>query len=478
MNHRLHFLWSIFVGLTFIVVSRIDAQVAPLTSPFLSKTSSIQEIPSLELITENDPAEGYIFLSAFNLGISAEESHLIIADNKGNIVQSRSLPFVAIDFHVQHDGTLSYFDSKKATYTILDSGLHELRDLPIGTYPFDNHELIVLPGGGYLFIGEDNYQDDLSKYADTGATDALVLGKVILEYDKLGNKIFEWRTRDHIPLTEATIQNLSNTTVNPYHFNAIDIDNDGNLIISARNLDQIFKINRKTGEFMWRLGGKKNEFTLIGDSVFFSWQHSSRMMANGHLILFDNGANNATSFSRACEYSLDTIAKTATLVRQFRHTPDLFGRLMGSVQHLPNDNMLIGWGTEQRTCLTEIDTNNATKLEMRFSGPFISYRAFKHPWNPQHSVVSGTSLSNITTPTLYPNPATGHVSVRFELQKMSDVHISLVDELGRVVATKDHLQCSPGYSTASIDITSVHTGVYTVRFQTEDTSSYSRLVIQ
>jgi hypothetical protein len=480
MSHRSYYLWSVFVGLILtILFTEVNAQVTPTPSPFLTKSSSIQEIPSLELITEDNPSQGYIFLSAFNLGASAEESHLIIIDNKGKIIQSKSLSFVGIDFHVQQNGTLSYFDSKKATYTILDSGLNEIRDLPIGTYPFDNHELIVLPDGGYLFIGEDNYQDDLSKYADTGSTDALVLGKVILEYDKLGNKIFEWRTRDHIPLTEATIQNLQNTTVNPYHFNSIEIDHDDNLIISARNLDQVFKINRKTGEFMWRFGGKKNDFTLVGDSVLFSWQHSARILPNGNLILFDNGANNAISFSRACEYSLDTVAKTATLVRQFRHTPDLFGRLMGSVQHLPNDNMLIGWGTEQRTCLTEIDKDNTTKLEMRFTGSFISYRAFKHPWNPQQSTVFDRSPGNVVTPpTLYPNPATELVSVRFELKKMSDVHICLIDDLGRIVLTKDHVHCSPGYSTASIDVANIHAGVYTVRTQTEETVSYSRLVVQ
>src|SRR5688572_6487763 len=132
MSHHVSFRWSLFVGfvLTVLFSLEVSAQIGPSAYPFLGKIGSIQEIPSLELITEDNPSDGYIFLSAFNLGISAEESHLIIADNKGNIVQSKSLPFVAIDFHVQHDGTLSYFDSKKATYTILDSGLHELRDLP------------------------------------------------------------------------------------------------------------------------------------------------------------------------------------------------------------------------------------------------------------------------------------------------------------------------------------------------------------
>lgn len=480
MHYRFYYIWSIVVGGVLVAFfSRVNAQVGTSGHPFLDKERSIQEIPSLELITDNNPSEGNIFLSAFNLGVSQQESHLIIVDNKGNIVQSKSLPFVAIDFHVQQDGTLSYFDSKKATYTILDSQLHEIRDLPIDTYPFDNHELIVLPDGGYLFIGEDNYQDDLSKYSDTGSTDAMVLGKVILEYDAQGNKIFEWRTRDHIPLTEATIQNLRNTVVNPYHINSIEIDHDSNLIISARNLDQVFKIHRKTGEFMWRFGGKKNDFTLIGDSVFFSWQHSPRILPSGNLILFDNGANNTISFSRACEYSLDTVGKTATLVRQFRHTPDLYGRLMGSVQHLPNNNILIGWGTESKTCLTEIDKDNTTRLEMRFTGSFISYRAYKHSWTPQpQSAVSDRSSGNVTNPTLYPNPATEHVSVRFELTKMSDVHISLIDDLGRIVLTKDYVQCSPGYSTASVDVANVSAGVYTLRLETDRTVSYSKLILQ
>jgi len=69
----------------------------------------------------------------------------------------------------------------------------------------------------------------------------------------------------------------------------ISYDNDGNLLISSRHLDEITKINRTTGSIIWRLGGKNNQFAFPNDSLGFSHQHAIRRIGNENILLFDNG---------------------------------------------------------------------------------------------------------------------------------------------------------------------------------------------
>ena len=54
--------------------------------------------------------------------------------------------------------------------------------------------------------------------------------------------LFEWRSLDHVKLTE------SYSKVAPafdfFHVNSIDVDADGNLLVSARNTWTVYKIDR------------------------------------------------------------------------------------------------------------------------------------------------------------------------------------------------------------------------------------------
>ena len=93
---------------------------------------------------------------------------------------------------------------------------------------------------------------------------------------------------------------------------------DGTLLLSSRHLDEIMKIDRQTGDIIWRWGGKNNEFTFVDDTRGFSHQHAVRRIPNGDVTLFDNGNFHSPPFSRALEYRLDELGKTATLVWEYR----------------------------------------------------------------------------------------------------------------------------------------------------------------
>ena len=117
-----------------------------------------------------------------------------------------------------------------------------------------------------------------------------------------------------------------------------------------RHLSSIVKINRKTGDVMWILGGKQNEFTFINEHgenapTYFSYQHDISVLPNGNFTLFDNGEQHSPNYSRGVEYKLDVPNKTATLVWEYRHLPnDIYAAAMGSVERLPNGNYIVGWG--------------------------------------------------------------------------------------------------------------------------------------
>ena len=62
-------------------------------------------------------------------------------------------------------------------------------------------------------------------------------------------------------------------------------------------MDEITKIDRQTGDIIWRLGGVNNEFTFLNDSLDFQhsiptpfcYQHDIRRLRNGNITIYDNG---------------------------------------------------------------------------------------------------------------------------------------------------------------------------------------------
>jgi hypothetical protein len=128
------------------------------------------------------------------------------------------------------------------------------------------------------------------------------------------------------------------------HPNSIDFDSDGGLIVSYRNLSAVVKVNRRTHEFVWQLGGTHNQFTFVSDPFGgFDSQHTARVLPNGHLLIFDNGWTHSPQQSRAVEYSLDVVNKTATMVWQYSASPPIFNDFTGSAQRLENGNTLVAF---------------------------------------------------------------------------------------------------------------------------------------
>ena len=335
--------------------------------------------------TPDETGDGYIFVAPYEWLHPNEGSYLLILDSQGEIVYYKSVQdeYSTYDFKVQPNGMLSYYGQKDSTFYLMDSHYQVVDTYQAGNgYLADLHEFQMLPNGNALFLVADSQTVDMSRFVAGGKQDATVIGTVIQELDPSKNVIFEWRSWDHIPFDESGVA-LTGDSVDYVHGNALAQDTDGNILLSSRNLSEITKININTGEVMWHLGGKDNQFTFVNDEPF-GHQHDVRVLPDGNITVFDNLSHPGAS--RGVEYQLNVNQMTATKVWEFSHDPPVFATFMGDTQRLPNGNTLMDWGAPSTDAgftyanITEVTPDNKTVFELAFDRPFVSYRAFRFAW--------------------------------------------------------------------------------------------------
>lgn len=161
-----------------------------------------------------------------------------------------------------------------------------------------------------------------------------------------GQVLFQWQASQHVALNESYQAPPSGSQ--PYdffHINSIEPDSDGNLIISARHTWAVYKINRSTGDVIWRLNGKLSDFAM-GSQARFAYQHDARSHPGNVLSIFDDGggATNVETRSRGLVLALNLVAKQARMVRSYYPDPSFVTTSQGNVQLLVDGNAFLGWG--------------------------------------------------------------------------------------------------------------------------------------
>ena len=351
------------------------------------------DFPPITVDITNNPSDGKIFLAnisaTFNTG-----NYLMILNNDGSVLKYKEVDgFFGIGFTVLPNGKLSYGQIialrpgvPTGRFIVMDTTLAPIDTFQCGNgYITHPSEFLLLPNGHAILHATDPQPVDMSPYG--GNPNAIVVGNVIQELDESKNVVFQWRTWDYLPISDSYI-NLKSDIIDLTHGNALTLDANGNILYSIRHTSSIISINRQTGNVNWILGGKRNQFTFINEHSsnspnYFSFQHDINVLPNGNITLFDNGTQHSPPYSRGVEYQLDEQNKTATLVWEFRHSPDFFTSANGSVQKLANGNTIIGWGeasTSGAPMFTEIHPDKTVALEFSMPSEHKSFRALKFPW--------------------------------------------------------------------------------------------------
>lgn len=336
--------------------------------------------PKIRISVNSNPDPGLIFIDNGGYG---DKSYNIIFDNAGSPVWYMRTPDGQYNMDVQPNGVLTMLTNIGGDRFIgFDSHYRHVASYgAVNGYTTDLHELRVLKDGACLLIGIAYETVDMSRYVSGGDPTATVGETVIQEFTPAGELIFQWRAWDNFDIRDVEWSDIRSHNIRFPHMNAIDIDDDGHILLSSRHLSEVTKINRVTGEILWRLGGAHNEFTFVNDPLKgFRCQHAIRTLGQDHYTLFDNGNLRTPAVSRGVEYQLDPQGKTATLVWQFRQTPDIYAYQFGTVQRLPNGNTLIGWGKANLPKLTEVRPNGFKAFEMNWVDQWETYRVWRYPW--------------------------------------------------------------------------------------------------
>jgi arylsulfotransferase ASST len=355
-----------------------------------------EDFPEITIDISIDPSPGVIYLANLRRQGSENRSishYLMVLDNEGvpTFYQKVERSF---NFGRTNDGFRYYYDftdnglgrgsATDGIYNILDISGEIVQEYSVqADLPTQAHEFVQLENGNVLLLSQPVRIRDLSEYG--GDPEALVVEAVIQELDEDNNIVFEWRSWEHVELTDTTrIEELQYEPPEPVsylHANALAVDLDGNIILSARRFDELIKIDRETGDIIWRMGGlrsKNNEFTFIDDPNFgFSGQHNIQVLENGNYLLFDNGSLHEERLSRAVEYRIDEEKSTATLV--WSYDDGRFAGSMGSVQRLANGNTLIGWGSAPATgpSVSEVTADGEVVFALSLPESQMSYRAYR-----------------------------------------------------------------------------------------------------
>ena len=416
-----------------------------LTGNTIQKSYTVQQdslpedFPPIVVNSINNPSPGYIFLTPYSLVNPITQNYIIITDNYGIPIFYKKLDFAlrVYDLKKQQTGVLTYFTNRKDY--VLDSSYNIIDSLYMANgYRTDVHDCILLENGHLLLFSYDYQRIDMDTVVAGGNPIATVGGLIIQELDENRNVLFQWRGWDHFKITDATYDiDLTSSEFDYVHCNAIEMDSDGNILISSRNMDEITKINRTTGEIIWRLGGeycKNNQFTFLNDSTGFSHQHDIRRLPNGHITLFDNGNLHNPQFSRAVEYEIDEISKTISLVWEYRNNPQTFSWAMGNNSRMSNQNTVIGWGMSSQPALTEITPDKEVSLYMSIGSDYdyVSYRALKYKWKTNLFVANPDSLNfgnvkvgdSLTLPLTIINNSDQEISINGLLNRDSAFYVN------------------------------------------------------
>lgn len=223
-----------------------------------------------------------------------------------------------------------------------------------------HHDAVRLANGNTLLI-----------VRGAGDTDDLI------EVDRRGEIVWRWRSAEHLAgfFERSTAINGDITHLNSvqeipsnrWHQAGDPRFRSGNLLVSARNLNMIFVVDRASGEVVWR-------FDLELDHQHEAHMIGPELPGGGNILFFNNGLQNLYAYRQSSVVEIDPVA--GSTLWSYR-AKGFFSATAGAQQPLGNGNVLISAGTGNR--LFEVARDGS--IVWQLAVPFRPGRAQRYPYD-------------------------------------------------------------------------------------------------
>lgn len=325
-----------------------------------------------------------------------------ILDMKGKTIWQQNLNCPSFDFRQWiFNGKRFYsygtddkkvFHNKKANpnipagyYYILDSSMNQIKKISLiaqGNIKLDSnpgidpHDFIMLSENHYILLaGYEQNARNIPANIKVSANKRIVSTVIQeVENDKV---IWQWDASDYSEFFEFNPNKEVFSDDEPadyLHTNTITLDTtDGNIIMSFRDLNQIIKLERRTGKILWRLGGLNSDFALTKQMKFLG-QHAVKFASDHSLLFLDNGSDKTRPYSRIVKFKLDEKGKKVVQFEQYK-IPQMMIPTRGSVFEM-NSNYLICGGVSKFALIVDPKSDDY-KLDVR-----TNYDMYRVYWVP------------------------------------------------------------------------------------------------
>ena len=248
--------------------------------------------------------------------------------------------------------------------------------------PTDGHEFDLRKNGDVWLV---SYAPRANMdFSDIGGPESAYSAEGIIEQVRDGKTVWRWSTRKAI-LTYESQRALGDTFdvkddgsyEDPFdrvHVNSIEPDGR-RVIVSMRNTDGVYAIDKRTGDIIWKLGGEETPESLqvIGDpyEIPSGAQHDARLLPDGTLSVFDNRTG-LEEAPRVTRWRIDEENMTATLVEEYEDPIAPSSPATGSARFSEDGSLFVYWGDSY--LMTEFTPER--ELAFRLSLDGMAYRAY------------------------------------------------------------------------------------------------------
>ena len=261
-----------------------------------------------------------------------------------------------------------------------------------GQWGKPHHDVTVLDDGRVMFPSREHLVLDDSE--NGGVANTVVYFDALRIWDPANGRVEQvWEAKAAWDVTDPDQRvpgrRQAEDSLNWTHLNSVTISPLGSFILSLRERDQVISLSPDFRTIEWQLGGPDSDYEFPNRTDRFYRQHTASQLANGNVLLFDNGWSRPEAegghYSRALELRLDDAAGTAVKAWEYRPDPDVYVPTAGSAYRLRNGNTLVNFLLSERLTdgpllIVEVDAagNEVFRLEILpwYAPALRGYRAY------------------------------------------------------------------------------------------------------